>query len=107
MGMVAMYGIQFGNEKAYAWITAMVVNFFWNVFVESLLKVGIITTFVACIRKKPNWNQDHVDSDEEIPTVYYDPDNIEESRPPKPKAEVPEFDSNYLEPLRFRRVQEG
>ena len=35
MGMVAMYGIQFGNEKTYAWVTAMFVNFFWNVFVES------------------------------------------------------------------------
>ena len=39
MGMVAMYGLQFGNEKTYGWFTAITINFFWNVFVESPIKV--------------------------------------------------------------------
>ena len=30
----------FGNEKAWAWTTAILVQFFWNVFVESPIKVG-------------------------------------------------------------------
>ena len=39
MGMVALYGLSMGNNKTYQWVTAMVVNFFWNIFVESLIKV--------------------------------------------------------------------
>jgi len=42
MGMVAMYGLQFGNEKTYGWFTAITINFFWNVFVESPIKVSEI-----------------------------------------------------------------
>ena len=42
--MVCMYGLSFGNNKTYQWVTAMVVNFFWNIFIESVLKVcGMIT----------------------------------------------------------------
>ena len=61
------------------------------------------------------WDQDHVDDDEELPTIYYDVDDPENGnfiiinsfwsffptvkRDNKPKAEVPEFDpesvSNY------------
>ena len=32
---------QFGNEKTYAWFSALLVNFFWNVFVESPIKVKL------------------------------------------------------------------
>ena len=42
--MVCMYGLSFGNNKTYQWVTAMVVNFFWNIFIESVIKVcGMIT----------------------------------------------------------------
>ena len=39
MGMVAAYGISFGNRKTYQWVTAMTVNFFWQIFIESVIKV--------------------------------------------------------------------
>ena len=42
MGMVALYGLSMGNNKTYQWVTAMVVNFFWNIFVESLIKVTVV-----------------------------------------------------------------
>ena len=37
--LVAAFGITFGNLKTYQWLTSMVVNFFWNIFIESLIKV--------------------------------------------------------------------
>ena len=39
MALVAAYGFTFGNLKTYQWITSIVVNFFWNIFVESVIKV--------------------------------------------------------------------
>ena len=35
-----------------------------------------MTLFIAYIRKKANWNQDHLDRDEELPTIYWDPENL-------------------------------
>ena len=98
------------------------MNFFWNLFVEQPIKVAIVTMVIACVKKRPKWNQvltrekktcklfsqDHVDVDEELPTIYYDPeDPLVKNRTNKAKAEPPEFDKDWLEPLRFRRVQEG
>ena len=126
MGLVALYGISFGNRRTYQWLTAMMVNFFWNLFVEQPIKVAIVTMVIACVKKRPKWNQvlfshqrrkksnhhvcpqDHVDVDEELPMIYFDPeDPLVRHRVNKPKAEPPEFDKDWLEPLRFRRVQEG
>ena len=108
MGLVAAYGISFGNRRTYQWLTAMMVNFFWNLFVEQPIKVAIVTMVVACIKRRPKWDQDHVDVDEHLPRIYYDPDDPEIKKfITKPKAEPPEFDPEYLEPMRFRRVQEG
>ena len=108
MGMVALYGISFGNNKCYQWVTAMVVNFFWQLFFESIVKVAIVAAFIAIIKRKMDWDQDHVDADEELPTIYHDPEHPEtQGRKHKSKAEPPEFDPDYLEPLRFRRMQEG
>ena len=57
MGLVALYGISFGNRRTYQWLTAMMVNFFWNLFVEQPIKVAIVTCVIACIKKRPKWNQ--------------------------------------------------
>ena len=57
MGLVALYGISFGNRRTYQWLTAMMVNFFWNLFVEQPIKVAIVTVVIACIKKRPKWNQ--------------------------------------------------
>ena len=39
MALVTAYGISFGNRKTYQWLTAITVNFFWQIFVESVIKV--------------------------------------------------------------------
>ena len=39
-------------------------------------KVGIVAIFIAFVKRTPSWDQDHVDADEEIPTIYYDPDDL-------------------------------
>ena len=82
MGLVALYGISFGNRRTYQWLTAMMVNlfvnkhiassakfhsfcylenhqvnFFWNLFVEQPIKVAIVTMVIACVKKRPKWNQ--------------------------------------------------
>ena len=57
MGLVALYGISFGHRRTYQWLTAMMVNFFWNLFVEQPIKVAIVTIVIACIKKRPKWNQ--------------------------------------------------
>jgi len=108
MGIVALYGISFGNNKCFQWVSTMVVNFFWQLFLESVIKVAMIAAFIACIKRKPDWDQDHVDVDEELPTIYHDPEHPEiATRKHKTKADPPQFDPDYLEPLRFRRMQEG
>ena len=34
------------------------------------LQVGIIAAFIALWRRKPRWDQDHVDTDENLPTIF-------------------------------------
>ena len=33
--------------------------------------------FYIAVCRKPMWDQDHVDDDEELPTIYYDVDDPE------------------------------
>ena len=33
------------------------MNFFWNLFVEQPIKVAIVTMVIACVKKRPKWNQ--------------------------------------------------
>ena len=107
VGVVALMAMQFSNMKTYQWVTAIVVNFFFTILFVEPVKVLIFTVFVAA-RKKPIWDQDHVDADEELPKIYYDMEDPEnQKRPLRPKVIPPEYDPEYLEPLRFRRIQEG
>ena len=107
VGVVAVMAMQFSNMKTYQWVTAIVVNFFFTILFVEPVKVLIFTVFVAA-RKKPIWDQDHVDADEELPKIYYDMEDPEnQKRPLRPKVIPPEYDPEYLEPLRFRRIQEG
>ena len=39
------------------------------------MQVGIIAAFIALWRRKPRWDQDHVDTDENLPTIYWDPED--------------------------------
>ena len=38
MGLVALYGISFGNRRTYQWLTAMMVNLFVNKHIVSSTK---------------------------------------------------------------------
>ena len=33
------------------------MNFIWNLFVEQPIKVAIVTMVIACVKKRPKWNQ--------------------------------------------------
>merc|ERR1719308_81557 len=90
--------------KTYQFVTSMVINFFYTIIIEEPLKVFWFAFFIA-YQRKPNWDQDHLDIDEKLPTIYDDPET--QKRKNKAKAEVPEFDPEDLEPVRFRRIQEG
>ena len=107
MAVTALQGIQFSNMKTYQWLTSIVVNFFYTMFIVEPVKVLVFTVWAAA-RRKPDWDQDHCDADEKLPTIYHDPEDASiAGRMQKNKAEMPELDPAYLEPLRFRRVQEG
>ena len=79
MALVALYGLQFSKMKTYQWLTALVVNFFFTILIVEPCKVIVFTLFVAG-RKKPIWDQDHLDADEEIPTIYYDVEDPENGK---------------------------
>ena len=76
MAMVALNGMQFSKMKTYQWLTALVVNFFFTILIVEPCKVIVFTLFVAG-RKKPIWDQDHLDADEVLPTIYYDVESSE------------------------------
>ena len=76
MALVALNGMQFSKMKTYQWLTALVVNFFFTILIVEPCKVIVFTLFVAG-RKKPIWDQDHLDADEVLPTIYYDLDSEE------------------------------
>ena len=71
MALVALDGMRFSKMKTYQWLTALVVNFFFTILIVEPCKVIVFTLFVAG-RKKPIWDQDHLDADEVLPTIYYD-----------------------------------
>ena len=79
MALVALNGMQFSKMKTYQWLTALVVNFFFTILIVEPCKVIVFTLFVAG-RKKPIWDQDHLDADEELPTTYYDLDDPEKGK---------------------------
>ena len=107
MAIVALWVMNFSKMKTYQWVTGFIVNFFFTILFVEPLKVLIFTVFVAA-RKKPIWDQDHLDEDEKLPKIYFDPENPDNhKRSNKPKVIPPEYDPEYLEPLRFRRIQEG
>ena len=107
MAIVALWVMNFSKMKTYQWVTGFTVNFFFTILFVEPLKVLIFTVFVAA-RKKPIWDQDHLDADEKLPKIYFDPENPDNhKRSNRPKAIPPEYDPEYLEPLRFRRIQEG
>ena len=70
-------------------------------------KVAIVVLFITLVHRKMDWDQDHLDVDERLPTIYWDPDTLDTSAPDKGKAVPPKFDDDWLEPLRQKRMQEG
>lgn len=55
-----------------------------------------------------DWDQDHLDADEKLPKIYWDPSNLMQTTTEKDneKTKPPEFDKDWLGPLRNKRIQE-
>ena len=43
---------------------------------KSNKQVGALAILIALIKRRPAWDQDHLDADEELPTIYFNPDKI-------------------------------
>ena len=54
-----------------------------------------------------DWDQDHLDADERLPLIYWDPENLNTEESQKPKESPPEFDDSWFKPLQEKRIQEG
>ena len=73
--MVFAFGVTFGNSKTYQWMTSMITSVFSSILITQPLKVLIMIGFISfCCKIKP-FDDDHVDLDEDEPTIYYDPDD--------------------------------
>lgn len=63
---------------------------------------------IALVKERMNWDQDHVDDDEALPKLYWDPQTREKaSSAKKPKKGPLKFDKDWLETLKTRRIEEG
>jgi hypothetical protein len=54
-----------------------------------------------------DWDQDHVDADEALPKIYWDPEEKPSYSGHKTRAAPPKFDEEWLKPLQEKRIQEG
>ena len=91
--LVFSYGIMFGNDRTYQWVTSMLVSFFSSLIITQPLKVFIIIWTIAYCSKKSKFDDDHVFVDEQLPTVYYkedDPHRLTRPRPEKPEKRTME-----------------
>ncbi|XP_041473066.1 uncharacterized protein LOC121422223 isoform X1 [Lytechinus variegatus] len=60
------YGIQFGNKEASEWLCSIVVSFVFGIFLTQPIKILLVATFIACIIKSPNADEDtEMEEDEE------------------------------------------
>ena len=94
--LVLSYGLTFGNDKTYQWMTSMIVSFFASLLLTQPIKVFfskknlfdgnyyffffqillVIWVMSHCI-KKDSYGDDHVFQDEQLPKVYYKEDDPE------------------------------
>ena len=73
--MVVSYGLSFGNDKTYQWVTSMLVSFFSSMLITQPLKIVLIAMAIGYCIKKANYDDDHVFQDEHLPKVYYSPND--------------------------------
>ena len=75
--MVFSYALEFGNDKTYQWMVAMLSSFFADVIIVQPIKILLLTALIAWCLRRPKFDDNHVESDEVAPTLYYDPDDPE------------------------------
>ncbi len=69
------YGVSFGNDKTYQWMTSMLTSMFSSILITQPIKVMVMIGCAAYCCKINPFNDDHVDFDEDEPVLYYDPDD--------------------------------
>jgi hypothetical protein len=70
--MVLSYGLSFGNDKTYQWMVSMFTAFCTSVIITQPLKILALTVLISYCCRKPYFDDDHTEADEEPPTIYYD-----------------------------------
>ena len=103
--LVYAYCLQFGNDKAYQWMVAVISGFFASILVAQPLKIVGLTMLISVCTRKPTFNDDHCEADEVAPTIYFDPEEAVKS-PERPKPERKRFQKQFYEDLRVRKIQE-
>ncbi|XP_030841939.1 polycystic kidney disease protein 1-like 2 [Strongylocentrotus purpuratus] len=60
------YGIQFGNTETSEWLCSIIISFVFGIFLTQPIKILLLATFIACIVKSPNADEDtEMEEDEE------------------------------------------
>ena len=101
------YGIQFGNDKTYKWLGALLISFFTGMILLEPLKIMLISFGLSLLCKNFDLNDDSIDDDEEMPQIA--PPNEWESDRKLKYIDLNNFnpvDEKYLEQLRKKRIEE-
>ena len=101
------YGLSFGNDRTYQWFTSMIVSFISSLIITQPIKILIIIWVMSYCTKKVTFEDDHVFQDEELPRVYYSPDDPTiANRPKVAKPEKRILDPTFFQALSLRKNQE-
>lgn len=79
-GFVMLYALSFGNDKTYQWMVALIVTFLASVFIYQPIKILLITFVVTACCKRANFDDDHQETDEVMPAIYWDEEAEAEAR---------------------------
>ena len=111
-GFVMLYALSFGNDKTYQWMVALIVTFFASVFVYQPIKILLITFVVTACCKRANFDDDHQETDEVSPSVYWDEEAEAEARAKmeagetRPKRVKEPYQPLFYETIRSEKSKE-
>ncbi|XP_064091678.1 uncharacterized protein LOC135205258 [Macrobrachium nipponense] len=107
------YGIQFGNEKATKWLTALISSIFSSVLFTQPIKIYLTAMLLSYICKKPlNEHEDYDDDEEEFDaesdeTLLHGPPTGHSYRRRRSQIQLgPGMSAEELEAARSRREKE-
>ena len=102
---ILAYGIAFGNDKTYQWLSSMIVSFFFAILVVEPLKVAFISCCISSLCKNVD-----LDADDDVEDDEKDPVLADESEwmgdPLKSRGPAQPIDDVKLDLIRIRRVKE-